>query len=532
MRVPSSPLTMVARVPSLTRRRPSACSDGDDGDESTATAASDKSKPSAVASAVAAGLFRRTSSARSVGEESACSVLTEYLADGEEGRDEFAYDDGQQSRRETDESDGRRDHPTNEEAPRRERQDMERTMESRDSAGRDRPPLAPKPVEKSRKQSARKSKQKKGSAKKKPKPESEPTKSATKQAKKLDEPVDLSGWSGRIVGLRLPDLVEPSFDAGSKPTARRVDPSRYLTRDKPKGRKDESTSKAAVGAGWNPWTDIASYPDSMEPDAESSHIVPSISIAETDDRTNVVTWSHRTSRGGFDETSNPSHVVLSAYLSNSRTGERVRVSMKRDPSEDLDGAFRRLQLSLQKKLKVRPGKKQKHSRGEAREEGEKVVLYRRRDAPSVATEPWTDDDDDETEGLGLDSFFLSGFWENIATASCLCGNLYTIDEVNEDLILAEEVREKEEAEAEVAAVVEDALRAECTRHELLEGYDRIADLPSTIDGLLRDASRGDFGELALSVPTPPVVGEGVRLPHTMPRFALKSWRSLVTSKAD
>ncbi|EJK71449.1 hypothetical protein THAOC_07109, partial [Thalassiosira oceanica] len=239
-----------------------ACSDGD---ESTATAASVESKTSAVAStvvavslprrtrslsspdvasAVAAGLPRRTRSS-SGGSPTASSPsfwpgLTDFAADFEERRDECA-DDGGRSRGS---DDGPRQRSQTSETPK---------GSSHRSAGsrRGRPPLPPKPGKKSRKQSKR---------------DSARTESATKHAGETEEPVDF-GWSGRPVDPRLPEFVEPAFGAGSKPTARRVDPSCHLSCDEPKGRKDESTSKAAVGADWEPWTDIASYPASMEPDA-------------------------------------------------------------------------------------------------------------------------------------------------------------------------------------------------------------------------------------------------------------------------
>ena len=217
----SSPLTL-ARVPSLTRRRPSSCSEGD---ESTSTAASGKSKPPAVATVpprrtrslsssdaapAAVGLPRRTRSS-----SSPCwTGPADFAAHCDEGRDECA-DDGGQSGRGSDDG------------PWQNGQTSGMPKESgRRDAGRDRPPLHPKPGKKSRKQSKR---------------DSARTESATKRAMKLDEPVDRSDRSGRSVDPRLPELDKSAFDAGSEPTA-----------------------------NWDLWTDVSSYPVSVPPDDSQS----------------------------------------------------------------------------------------------------------------------------------------------------------------------------------------------------------------------------------------------------------------------
>ena len=215
-------------MPSLTRCR----SYG--GESTTTMAGTGKSKPSVVEGG--AGLPRRT--------RSWSSGLTSEFRAGAEGRDECADDGGQRERRGFDGSDGR-DRPSDD-GPRRERQEGKTRGPTDSIAGRgrwDRPPLPPK----------RKDKRKEA------KQDSASTESATKWAGKTEKPVDLTGS----------ELVEPALDAVSKPTPKCVDMSRYLTLEESKGSKEDFSSKAAVVADWNSWTE-ASCPVSIPPDDSRS----------------------------------------------------------------------------------------------------------------------------------------------------------------------------------------------------------------------------------------------------------------------
>jgi mRNA deadenylase 3'-5' endonuclease subunit Ccr4 len=155
-----------------------------------------------------------------------------------------------------------------------------------------------------------------------------------------------SPWMGRVVGLRLPSTVDPTFDETCKPNGRRVDPSLFC----------QDKNKKCGSSGWNPWE--------QGNDSRRSCL---------DDRHRNFFSFHHSDYDYYPDNDDKCQISIDVHLFNTKDAS-MKIHMTRDSSESVDKTLQRLQISMEKKL----SKTKKKKKGKQQVASVNPILWRKR----------------------------------------------------------------------------------------------------------------------------------------------------------